>query len=209
MTSDPTPLRVEPITLRGSFVRFEPMTLEHADALARVGLEPDLWRWIPTIVSTADDMQQYVARALEERERGVSMPFVIVDRTSGVVIGSTRYGNIDMSNRRVEIGWTWLAPAFQRTAANSEAKLLLLTHAFETLRVNRVELKTDALNARSRAAILRIGAKEEGTFRKHMIVEATGRVRDTVYFSIIDTEWPAVKEKLERMCAAVRAGGSA
>src|SRR4030095_155250 len=109
---------------------------------------------------------------------------------------STRYGNIDLANRRLEIGWTWVAPAYQRTAVNTEAKLLLLTHAFERLGVNRVELKTDALNQKSRTAIARLGAVEEGTFRKH-IVTASGRVRDTVYYSIIDTEWPTVKRRLE------------
>jgi RimJ/RimL family protein N-acetyltransferase len=112
-----------------------------------------------------------------------------------LVIGSTRYANIDLPNRRLEIGWTWITSAYQRTGVNTEAKLLLLTHAFETLRLNRVELKTDALNQKSRAAIARIGAMEEGTFRKHLVT-STGRVRDTVYFSIIDTEWPAVKARL-------------
>jgi N-acetyltransferase len=202
MTLDP--MRVEPITLRGAAVRLEPMAIEHADALARVGLDPELWRWIPSAVFSAAEMHEYVARALAEQARGVSLPFVIVDQVTDQLIGSTRYGNIDCANRRVEIGWTWLTRAFQRTAANSEAKLLLLTHAFETLRVNRVELKTDALNARSRAAIARIGATEEGTFRKHVVIERTGRVRDTVYFSIIDSEWPDVKERLEATCSPAR-----
>jgi len=121
--------------------------------------------------------------------------FAIVDQVSNQVIGSTRYANIEPAHRRLEIGWTWLTPSFQRTAANTEAKLMLLTHAFETLGAQRVEFKTDKLNDRSREAILRIGAAEEGIFRKHMIM-STGRVRDTVYFSIIDTEWPAVKAKL-------------
>ena len=114
---------------------------------------------------------------------------------SGKVIGSTRFGNIDAANLRAEIGWTWITPAFQRTAVNTEAKLLMLTHAFETWKCIRVELKTDALNERSRAAIKRLGATEEGIFRKHMICD-TGRFRDSVYFSIIDTEWPMVKENL-------------
>jgi N-acetyltransferase len=140
------------------------------------------------------DMRAYVAQALEEQRRGVSLPFVII--AQGQVAGSTRYGNIDLANRRLEIGWTWVAPAYQRTAVNTEAKLLLLTHAFERLGVNRVELKTDALNQKSRTAIARLGAVEEGTFRKH-IVTASGRVRDTVYYSIIDTEWPTVKRRLE------------
>jgi RimJ/RimL family protein N-acetyltransferase len=125
----------------------------------------------------------------------VSLPFVIVDQASNRIIGSTRYGNIDTTHRRLEIGWTWLTPGFQRGLANTEAKRLLLTHAFETLGVNRVELKTDALNEKSRKAIARIGATQEGIFRKHLIT-ASGRVRDTVYFSIIDSEWPAIKVRL-------------
>ncbi|HEY7980951.1 MAG TPA: GNAT family protein [Candidatus Eremiobacteraceae bacterium] len=186
---------VEPTTLRGKSVRLEPLRMEHVGPLAHVGLDPSLWRWIPIQVATADEMRTYVQTALDEQKRGVSVPFAIIDMVSGQVIGCTRYANIEPAHRRLEIGWTWLTPSFQRTAANTEAKLLLLTHAFETLGAQRVELKTDALNERSREAILRIGAVEEGTFRKHMIMP-NGRARDTVYFSIIDTEWPAVKLKL-------------
>lgn len=194
------PMVVEPTTLRGRTVRLEPMKHEHAGPLSHVGLDPSLWRWIPQPVATADDMRSYVATALDEKRRGVSMPFVIIDQISGQVIGSTRYANIEPMHRRLEIGWTWLAPAHQRTAANTEAKLLLLTHAFETLGAHRVELKTDALNDRSRDAILRIGAVEEGTFRKHVLT-ASGRWRDSVYFSILDTEWPAIKTRLRARLA--------
>lgn len=186
---------VEPTTLRGKTVRLEPLRIEHVGPLAHVGLDPSLWRWIPVQVTTADEMRTYVLTALDEQQRGVSVPFATIDQMSDQVIGSTRYANIEPAHRRLEIGWTWLTPSFQRTAANTEAKLLLLTHAFETLGAQRVELKTDALNERSREAILRIGALEEGTFRKHMIMP-TGRARDTVYFSIIDSEWPAVKARL-------------
>lgn len=189
---------VEPTTLRGRIVRLEPMKVEHIGPLTHVGLERSLWRWIPNPVATAEDMRAYVATALDEQRRGVSVPFVIIDQISGQVIGSTRYANIEPEHHRLEIGWTWLTPAHQRTAANTEAKLLLLTHAFEVLGANRVELKTDALNDRSREAILRIGAVEEGTFRKHMIA-STGRVRDTVYYSIIDSEWPKVKTNLRAL----------
>jgi N-acetyltransferase len=119
-------------------------------------------------------------------------------KASGQAIGSTRYGNINRTHHRVEIGWTWVAPAWQRSAVNTEAKYLLLRHAFETLGCIRVELKTDSLNERSRAAILRIGAREEGTFRNHMIT-ACGRIRHTVYFSILDSEWPDVKSRLQTM----------
>ena len=189
-------MNVEPVTLRGPAIRLDPLTVDHVAALTRVGLEPELWRWIPAPVTCAEEMRTYVLTALDEQRRGVSLPFVIVDQASDQVIGSTRYGNINISHRRLEIGWTWLTPARQRTAANTEAKLLLLTHAFETLGAIRVELKTDALNQKSRKAIARIGATEEGTFRNHMIT-ASGRVRDTVYFSIIDKEWPAIKASLE------------
>jgi N-acetyltransferase len=191
-----TLLAIEPVTLRGSVVALEPMRMDHVDALTRVGLDPELWRWIPSSVSSAEEMRGYVATALDEQRRGVSLPFVIIARGTEQVVGSTRYGNIDLANRRLEIGWTWVTATHQRTAVNTEAKLLLLTHAFERLQVNRVELKTDALNLKSRAAITRLGAIEEGTLRKHLVT-STGRIRDTVYFSIIDTEWPAVKRRLE------------
>ena len=189
------PIDIKPVTLSGTSVRLEPMTLAHVAALSRVGLEPELWRWIPSPVTTAEEMRSYVQTALDEQQRGVSLPFVIVDEASGQIIGSTRYGNIEVAHRRLEIGWTWLTTAFQRSRANTEAKLLLLTHAFEILGMHRVELKTDALNAKSRAAIARTGATQEGIFRKHMIT-ASGRIRDTVYFSIIDSEWPAIKARL-------------
>ncbi|HEV7368042.1 GNAT family protein [Arenibaculum sp.] len=193
----------EPVTLHGRSVRLEPMTAGCADGLAEVGLDPELWRWIPTPVTSLEEMRAYVSRALDEQGRGVSLPFVIVDQDSGRIVGSTRYGNVDTANRRLEIGWTWIARTHQRTAANTEAKLLLLSHAFEVLGAHRVEFKTDALNERSRRAILRLGAVEEGTFRRH-VVTASGRVRDTVYFSILDTEWPAVRSRLARLCGGGR-----
>ncbi len=143
-------------------------------------------------------MDAYVARALDEARQRIAVPFVLIDQASDQVIGSTRYGSIDSLHRRLEIGWTWITPAFQRTAINTEMKLLLLTQAFEKLGANRVELKTDALNEQSRNAIKRIGATEEGTFRHHMVT-ASRRIRDTVYFSIILTEWPAVKARLTGM----------
>jgi RimJ/RimL family protein N-acetyltransferase len=190
------PMKIEPTILRGSVVRLEPLTLDHLDALVRVGLEPELWRWIPNKVHTAEDMRIYVQTALDEQQRNVSLPFVIIDQASNQVIGCTRYANIEASHRRLEIGWTWLTPSQQRSGANTDAKLLLLTHAFDVLGANRVELKSDSLNEKSRTAIARLGAKEEGIFRNHMIIPETGRVRHTVYFSIIDSEWPAIKANL-------------
>ena len=188
-------MNVEPVTLRGKRVRLEPLTLAHTDALAIAGLHPELWTWIPVPITTASEMSDYVKAALDEQARGVSLPFAIVDADNHEVIGCTRYGNVERTHKRVEIGWTWVTPSRQRTPVNSEAKLLLLTHAFETLGANRVELKTDALNMKSRNAIGRIGAMQEGIFRQHLIT-ASGRVRDTVYFSIIKAEWPAVKQRL-------------
>ena len=142
--------------------------------------------------------EECLAGSFEEQERGESIVFATVERKSGRTIGSTRFMNVDRMNRRVEIGSTWIAPAWQRTGVNTEAKYLMLRHAFEVWNCMRVELKTDALNQTSRNAILRIGAKEEGTLRHHPIAWS-GRVRDTVYFSILDNEWPEVKAKLEAM----------
>jgi len=195
MTTPLQPMTVEPVTLTGRHVRLEPLTLDHHAALCQVGLDEELWRWIPTPVRTPDEMRAYIETALREQAAGTALPFATIDQSSGRAVGSTRYGNIDRVNRRVEIGWTWIAGPWQRTAVNTEAKYLMLRHAFETLGSIRVELKTDSLNQRSRNAILRVGAKEEGTFRNHMIT-ASGRIRHTVYFSVIDAEWPVVKASL-------------
>jgi RimJ/RimL family protein N-acetyltransferase len=191
-----TEMIVTPVTLEGRHVRLEPLRREHLAGLTEVGLDPELWRWIPTAVRASEGMAAYIETALQEQERGVSLPFALLEKTTRRTIGSTRYGNIDRTHHRVEIGWTWVAREWQRTAVNTEAKYLLLRHAFESLGCMRVELKTDSLNERSRAAILRIGAKEEGIFRNHMIT-ASGCIRHTVYFSIIDSEWPGVKARLE------------
>jgi RimJ/RimL family protein N-acetyltransferase len=191
-------MRIEPVTLEGVHVRLEPLSLVHHEALSRVGLDGDLWRLSPTVVESAEDMRRYIEAALQAQADGTALPFAIVERGSGTVVGSTRYGNIDRPHRRVEIGWTWIGHPWQRTAINTECKYLLLRYAFETLGCIRVEFKTDVLNERSRQAILRIGAKEEGIFRNHMVTP-TGRVRDSVYFSIVDREWPAVKARLEEM----------
>ena len=182
--------------LEGTVVRLEPLTVAHHAALTAVGLDEELWRLSTAQVRTAADMAAYVAVALAEQAAGRALPFAIVERESGTVVGSTRYGAIDRNNRRLEIGWTWLGREWQRTAINTEAKFLLLWHAFESLKCLRVELKTDVLNARSRAAILRLGAREEGIFRKHMIT-AGGRVRDTAYYAIVDDDWPGIKARLQ------------
>ena len=188
------------IVLEGAAVRLEPLRPGHLGALQAVGLDPELWRWNPTPLQTVADLERYVALALAARARGDALPFATVDCTTGAVVGSTRFGNVALEHRRVEIGWTWIARPWQRTAVNTEAKRLMLAHAFETWGCVRVELKTDALNARSRAAMRRLGATEEGTLRQHMVT-ASGRLRDTVYLSILDHEWPAVRDRLDARLA--------
>ena len=188
---------VEPVTLTGQYAQLEPMLPAHREMLAEVGLDEELWRWIPDPVHTSEEMFAYVDAALAQQASGVSLPFTIVERASGKVIGSTRYANIERVHRRVEIGWTWVALPWQRTAVNTECKYMLLKHAFEGLGCIRVELKTDSLNEKSHNAILRIGARQEGVFRNHMIT-STGRIRHSIYFSVIDSEWPDVKAQLEK-----------
>jgi N-acetyltransferase len=198
-----SPLQIElPLTLEGSVVRLEPFRPDHTNEfwnLAKSDLD-DIFRWMPYAMGTREHFDNLATKAIAEQERGESVVFATVERSSGRVIGSTRFMNIDRANRRVEIGSTWIAPPWQRTAVNTEAKYLMLRHAFEVWGCIRVELKTDALNQKSRNAILRIGAKEEGTLRRHLITH-TGRVRDTVYFSILDSEWPGVKARLTRKSA--------
>ncbi|HVA01503.1 MAG TPA: GNAT family protein [Terriglobia bacterium] len=191
---------IPPITLEGLMVRLEPLSLSHHAQLCEAGLDFDLWRWSPQNVRTPKDMRAYIEQALSEQAQGTCVPFATIDRTSGKAIGSTRYLNIDASNLRLEIGATWLAKKWQRTGANTEAKYLMLRHAFEKLGCIRVEFKTDSLNQESREAILRLGAKEEGMLRNHMLTWS-GRVRHTVYYSIIDSEWPEVKARLEQKLA--------
>ncbi len=199
MSLPATPLNiVTPLTLEGSVVRLEPLRSEHAEIFWEISKDAldDIFQWIPYRMKTREDFRRLVEKAFDEQERGESVVFATVERSSGRMIGSTRFMNIDRTNRRVEIGSTRIAPAWQRTAINTEAKYLMLRHAFEIWNCIRVELKTDALNQKSRDAILRIGAKEEGILRRHVITW-TGRVRGSVYFSILDSEWPEVKEKLE------------
>ncbi|HEY6371774.1 MAG TPA: GNAT family protein [Candidatus Sulfotelmatobacter sp.] len=189
---------VVPLTLEGSVVRLEPVRREHAQLFWEVAKNDldGIFRWIPYSMKTLEDFHRLVDKAFEEQARGESVALATVERSSGRVLGSTRFMNIDRINRRVEIGSTWIAPAWQRTGVNTEAKYLMLRHAFEVWKCMRVELKTDALNHKSRNAILRIGAKEEGTLRRHSLTW-TGRVRDTVYFSMLDNEWPDVKTRLQ------------
>lgn len=195
-----SPMSVAPVTLAGKFVRLVPLSLDHLDPLCQVGLDDELWRLTASFVRTREDVHAYIAAALQSQSEGIALPFATCESASGRVVGSTRFANIDRHNRRLEIGWTWVAQAWQRTAVNTEAKYLMLRHAFETLGCLRVEFKTDLLNERSQHAILRLGAHKEGVFRNHM-VNGNGRIRHSVYFSIIDTDWPEVKRTLQEKLA--------
>jgi RimJ/RimL family protein N-acetyltransferase len=190
---------IAPFPLEGTHVRLEPLGSGHVPLLWDIVKEhlDDMFRWIPYRLQSLQDFKAFNRQVLEEQERGLSLPFATFERSSDKVVGTTRYMNMDLANRKVEIGSTWIAPPWQRTVINTEAKYLMLRHAFESWKCLRVELKTDSMNQRSRQAILRLGAKEEGTLRKHMLTW-NGRQRDSVYFSILDTEWPGVKGELER-----------
>ena len=186
-------------------VRLEPLSTTHLAGLTDVGLDAELWRWTLNQISTPGDMRGYVEAALAAAAEGREVPFATIERASGKVVGSTRYLSIDAHHRRLEIGYTWIAPAWQRSAVNTEAKLLMLRHAFALLGALRVEFKTDSLNDRSRAALLAIGATEEGTLRNHMVTDA-GRRRHSVYFSVIEEEWPRMRQHLEsRLARLIRA----
>ena len=194
-------MNLKSIPLTGQSVRLEPLRMDHVNALANVGLYPELWRLQPAPIATQDDMRNYVRTALDDQQSGSGLPFVIVDTRTDQVVGSTRYMDIALQHYRLEIGATWLTPTYQRSPANTEAKLLLLGHAFETLGIKRVVFKTELLNEQSRNALLRVGAVEEGVFRQHLYT-TSGRARDMVYFSILQREWPAVKAVLlSKLCS--------
>jgi RimJ/RimL family protein N-acetyltransferase len=188
-------MRIEPVRLTGGHVALEPLSRSHLGPLGAV-LDAKLLQWFTKPATNDVELAEFIEEALHAQDAGTALPFATIDRASGKAIGSTRFANIDRANRRLEIGWTWIARPWQRSAVNTEAKLLMLTHAFETLGAIRVEFKTDSLNRQSRTALARLGAVEEGTFRNHMITPS-GRVRHSVWFSIIDSEWIKVKRGLE------------
>ena len=191
-------MNVEPVTLTGTWVRLEPLAETHAADLFEVGQLPEVWQylWRDALTSVADAIQ-WIAETRHEAATGTQLPFAIVDRVTGKAVGSTRYLDIVPADRRLEIGWTWLGRAHWRTPVNTECKYLLLGHAFETLDCQRVQLKTDLRNTRSQQAIERLGAVREGVLRKHMILKQKGDYqRSTVMYSIVDEEWPGVKERL-------------
>jgi RimJ/RimL family protein N-acetyltransferase len=189
---------IEPVTLEGVHATLLPLAREHAAALAKAAADGELWRLWYTSVAHPDRMADYVATALDQRERLDAMPFAVRDNASGDLVGSTRYFNVDGANRRLEIGHTWYAKRVQRTGLNTECKLMLLGHAFEQLRCIAVEFRTHWFNHASRTAIARLGAKQDGVLRNHQLMQ-NGAKRDTVVFSIIDGEWPAVKRHLQSL----------
>jgi RimJ/RimL family protein N-acetyltransferase len=188
----------DPVTLEGTHVRLEPLSPAHLDGIMRAGEDDAIWQWLPYRPRTRGEYAAWLDHALAEQAAGREAPLATIDRATGDVVGSTRLFFVSPRDRRIEIGGTWLAPAAQRTPINTECKLLLLRHCFETLGCVRVELKTDARNEKSQAAIVRIGAKREGVMRKHMLTRG-GFYRDSVYFAIVDDEWPEVRARLEAM----------
>jgi RimJ/RimL family protein N-acetyltransferase len=201
-------MHVAPVVLEGEAVRLEPLELRHAVDLAVAGAEPEIWAYLPCgPVLGVEAMQHWIAERLAQDATGGSLGFAIVARTTGRAVGSTSYLDIARGDRRLEIGATWLGREVRRTRVNTECKRLLLGHAFEQLGVGRVQLKTDARNLRSQLAIERLGAQREGVLRAHMVLW-DGFVRDTVMYSIIAAEWPAVKARLEAMLAGRVSSGS-
>jgi RimJ/RimL family protein N-acetyltransferase len=194
---NPKPLTIQPVTLTGRYVRLEPLNESHVPDLAVAGNDEDIWRYmLYGTIRTEADMRGWVEDILSRQRRGTELPFAVIHLVSGKAIGATRYLEIRPEHRGLEIGGTWYAVAYQRTAVNTECKYLLLRHAFETLGCIRVQFKTDQRNERSQRALQRIGAVQEGILRNHMVLE-DGTFRHSVYYSIIASEWPAVKARLE------------
>ena len=189
-------MEVSPVILEGRHVCLEPLSPKHEESLIAAASDGELWNSTFTIVPSRANMAGYIATALSAQAQGRELPFVIIRKSSSQVVGSTRFYDVERDDRSVVIGYTWLAVSAQRTEVNTEAKLLLLTHAFENWRCIRVGFVTDVLNQQSRTALLRLGAKEEGVLRNHMVMPG-GRYRDSVCFSIIEAEWPDVKARLK------------
>jgi N-acetyltransferase len=194
---------ISTVTLAGRHVRLEPLRREHLPELTAAGADPSIWRWYSVDGQTPEAMRAFVEDALDSQARGTAVPFTVFD-ASGAIVGSTRFGAIERKHRRAEIGWTFLATRCQRTGINTEMKYLMLRHAFEAWGLQRVEFKTDSLNEKSRNALKRIGATEEGTLRNHMVTY-TGRVRHSVYYSVTAEDWPRVRQRLEGLMAGRQA----
>ena len=188
-------MKIESITLEGKFVRLEPLSLDHKDGLCKAIYDGELWKLYVTLVPHPDNINDFITNAQKANESGDGLTFATIDKKTKQIAGSTRFMKANLPYKRVEIGYTFLGESWQKTRINTEAKLLMLTHAFESLGLNRVEFLTDYLNNTSRQAILRLGAKEEGILRNHMVMPG-GRVRDSVLYSIIENEWPGIKQHL-------------
>jgi N-acetyltransferase len=197
---DQPTLDIRPVTLEGKHVRLEPLSRDHLDGIVAAGSYPEIWRWISVRPEGRDGFDRFIETALEAQAAGTELPFTTFDVASDKIVGGTRYLNISPRDRRLEIGWTWITPSMQRSYVNTEAKFLQLRHCFEELGCRRVELKTDARNARSRAAMERIGAQFEGIGRKQMLT-FDGTNRDNAWYAFIDDDWPDVKARLEEMLA--------
>jgi N-acetyltransferase len=195
-----------PIVLEGPHVRLEPLDRRHGDDLAEAAADPLIWRWLPVQVTSREDLERWVEDGMSAATAGIEHPFAVVDLRTGRAVGSTRYMDIAPAHKGVEVGWTWYARAAWGGIVNPEAKLLLLTHAFEDWGAIRLYLKTDSLNERSRAAIAKLGAKYEGDLRNHRI-RPDGTYRHSSHYSILDTEWPAVKRSLLERISALDPGG--
>ena len=201
---DAAPLQwVQPVTLEGSIVRLEPLSRNHLDGLAEVAFEPSLWTWTLAQPRDRDALEGWLDAALANAAKGLEQPFATVDQATGRPIGSTRFMSIVPEHRRLEIGWTWIGLDWQRRGANQEAKLLQLTHAFETLGANRVEFKTDSNNVKANPALASIGATFEGTFRNHMILPGD-RIRHSNYYSVTVEDWPDAKANIVARLAGQR-----
>jgi RimJ/RimL family protein N-acetyltransferase len=183
------------IILEDELLRIEPLEEKHYELLLPVAMNKELWLYTAAKINEPADFRRYFDTALEERKNKKSYPFAYFNKQTGQYAGSTRYANIEFAHKKLEIGWTWIHPSLQGTGFNKHAKFLLLSYGFETLQLNRIELKTSHLNVKSQKAMRKIGAVEEGTFRKSYIND-DGFVRNTVYFSFIIDEWPAIKEKI-------------
>jgi N-acetyltransferase len=196
----PPPMEMPSAVLSGRIVRLEPLADRHIAGLMQAGSGWEIWRWTVEWIDSPEKLRAYLAAAEQARDEGTQVPYVTIAQSTDEVIGSSRFFNIDRANHRMEIGYTWLHPSWQRSGANLEAKLIQLTYAFETLGARRMEFKTDSLNDKSRNALLGIGASFEGIFRNHMISQG-GRMRHSAYYSVISDEWPRVKAHLEARVA--------
>lgn len=192
-----TAKNLEKCSLKGHFIDLVPLSIDHVDKLWDALQYSEVWKFKPNPKMNKVDFRKDIEHALELESKGEVQAFTTLEKANNTIVGTTRFGNIDKINKRAEIGWTSVTPKYQKTPVNTEAKYLMLNFSFENLGFNRVEFKTDKINTKSREAILRLGAKEEGILRKHVIC-TDGRVRDTVYYSIIDQEWPEIKLNLQK-----------